>query len=461
MFSADFGRALAKPAAAVFSIFFLAGADSLAADPRERYDLDAARIRLQEQHPELAALRAERDAGAAVRKAAGRLIAKNPELELSAIDARRREATPLSPDTPFFHRQSELAGSGWEVGLRQAFETGGQRGLREKVAELEYREKDAALRERRAVLLGELASHYFGYRLQKELNEHLTATFRRLRNTLARLGPGYRDPRLGSYVQNAMRANILHIEAARDRAILARQRHLNWLRRALAIEHGAVPDFADDAPALRRLLDETSLPAFDELLARARQRSPALERARLALGRGKAAESLLARGAYPDLSLFAYAGEDRTGSFAAVGFPGSYESNRYVRFGFSLPLPFFARNQTERLRSRASRAGQEKRLVAYENSLADELRLEYEAFQREAGLSRKLHRNVERAESAELVLIRGLLAGRLSFLEFWAEHDRHHELFLEYIATTLAALQARGRLESLSGFEWNAAEAAR
>ncbi len=408
-------------------------------------DLDAARQRMFAHHPELAALEAERQARLGQKITAGRW--RNPELEVSAVNLTRRQSEVLLPDQPYVFRNRASAGPGWEAGIRQEIETGGQRGIRVNIKDMDVREQERLLARRRIELGAELNRHFFGYHAEGEMQHHLEAIYRRVQNAMARLGPGYRDPRLGVYVQGAMRSNLLHMEAARERATLEKNTHLNWLRAAC----GGDVTFVDDPKTLTRLLDASRLPPLEDLVERARNDSPVLALGRIAVERSRAEAALAGREISPSLTLFAYVGEDRTGRFAAVDASGDSESNRYVRAGLSFPLPLWNRNQGERVAARAREGGALASLAARERSLERELRLEYEFFTREASLSLRLAQAVERAESAEGVLIDALLSGRLSFLEFWTEHDRHHELLLEYIATTKAALEARGRLESLTG----------
>ena len=373
------------------------------------------------------------------------LISEAPSLEASVTRGTNKdsiEALDLNYSAQV--NGKEVPVKGWELGISQKVEIGGQRGLRQDQKAAEKSLYEARLTSTQLEARSRARDLYLQAALLEEWEEHLTEHLSRFYRLRARFGGSYIDRRLGNYSIVALNMGIQTLKSERDEVSILKRK----MMRELALMVGE----RTDALKLQGI-DSVSMPALPPLpeLEEAMENQGVTLKERRARWEARMKESdLESRKLWPSPSIFLYGGERTVNSGSTVSvYPGSRET--YMRAGIQFPLSFvgpesktpdIARLQAEKakveLDTERSRASLQLK-AAYEN---------YESLKKQY-MQMKLF--LVQAERFLPALDQALMGRRISYFEFWGEHERYHALFQRSLDVRLQAARALGEIEILTG----------
>ena len=403
---------------------------------------------LQANNPDLAAARAQilRYRGEQTRVSP--VLPDNPHMELNYRTGSRTES-PLI-DT---NRNLVLPGEGqrirgYEGGLSQEFETAGQRGLRMEIAGNGIEGAKIELSRVELKLIGMFRLRYYAHSARGEMVEHLSEHRRFLRNIRSRLGTNFRDPRIGPYALTAFDTDLTALDADIQKQEIAWMENLMNLRRLGVVmsRETATDDyqtfvFPDPTPDER-------------ILTLARENNFDLRLSRLELQSAETSVDLADRTVFPNVTAFAFAGHEIYGDASLSPSLSVSERNDYIRLGIRVPIPVVNRNQGEREIARAR--------VEIEKARSEKARLEAESgavyalekYSAQIKLIREMSGKLKAAESSLGAISEAFVSRRISYIEFWSEHERWHDIHIRYLETYLSTLDSLTDLELAVGLPY-------
>ncbi|MBI3395365.1 MAG: TolC family protein [Spirochaetia bacterium] len=345
-------------------------------------------------------------------------LSKNPELEMGV--KRTYSGGP--------------GGNGWEAGLSQEFEVAGQAAVRRRLAEL--RRREASLKARLDVLevRSKVRTAFIRFQSSAPLLEHLSEHTEQLRTWEARGFP--RDVRMGPYTGKAGRAALAILETNMNRT----RTDMSFARTEITRIIGTAPEVSacdtglfPDLPSVESL--DVSQGAVMSLL---KNRIEVAQEER----------TLAGLNAVPSVSVFLFGGSQT----AQAVFPSATaDRENYVRFGLRIPLPVFDTGAPAKTSSDAVLEGARREMDGAARRWIETVRLDLERYQAEKQAYVRLARVREEGRGYSGMLETAYLSGRITFYEFWGEHDRWHELENQYAETAVRLAQSLGRIESGAG----------
>lgn len=379
------------------------------------------------------------------------LLQSNPELELSTLRGKVRTNPVVDPglEGPLLGEKQTL--SGYEIGLSQQLETGGQRGLRMEESAHEIAGLTATRELRmREVYFGiqrELASLAAHLQMTALLDEHILGVS--AVETLYRNG-AIRDARLGMFVLDSIRSDIAIMRIERSGFELDRLTSLANLRElvpgqskfTVPVDPRTFPSPPDESLVRSRMNDEN--PLVKANIAAVKQSHASLE--------------LAGRRIYPDVTVFLGMGEDRRGRGYTIAAPPltsgpQAERERYFRLGVRVPIPVFNRGQglEEEARSDLAKAS------ILDSTTRNKLEAQALAI---LGRYAQLRHNIKDI-SGQIAGRRAIFArlsaavqsGRMGYTEFWSEQSKWITLERDLYRAVLGCIQARADLEILTGLD--------
>lgn len=393
-------------------------------------------VRLAEKDVQIARSREEK---------AQSMIPEAPSLEASVTRGTSKNSIEvLDPDYTAATNDKKLSVRGWEVGISQKVEIAGERGLRQEESGARRVYYEARLNSQQLQTRAKAREIYLQASLLQEWDQHLTEHLNRFYRLQARFGRGYIDRRLGNYSLVALNMGIQTLKSERDEVRLLKSK----LLRELSILTGQ--------PSASLKLDSIDsikmpdLPPLEELRSAMNENGIVLKEKRALLAAQMKAADLESRKLWPSPSLFLYGGERTVNSSAQVTVsPANREA--YMRAGIQLPLAFLGpeRNNAAIERQIAEKAMVELETEATRSSLQLEAAYEnYNSFRKQYN---QMHAFLVRAERFFPALEQALMGRRISYFEFWGEHERYHGLFQKSLDVRLNAARAIGELELLTG----------
>lgn len=349
------------------------------------------------------------------------LLNENPELELAAQSG---------------------AKSGFGVGLSQEIEVGGQRGLRIEEKALETEVQRLNLRRVSTNVRGRLRSAFYlhsrGASILKDLRRHQES----LLALRARLGAGFRDPRLGKFAAPAFDADLTRLEGRIGLFDLESKGVESELKALLLL--GPTDSLADRDISLLKL---PAMRSKETAIAILSARSPDVLSAKLRVSLAEKGGELARARVYPNPTLFASVGQERERPTLSI----SRADDKFVRIGIRMPLPVFDRNQgrVEVADAQTVFARTElERVVRETETSALHTFAEY-AFYRQHAL--KLEQSLALADRTIPFVSEAFEQRRLSYVEFWGEQERWFDIHFQFADALRGALTSLGKLETILG----------
>ena len=191
------------------------------------------------------------------------------------------------------------------------------------------------------------------------------------------------------------------------------------------------------------------LPPLEELSRDMEQGAVLKEREALLKSREKE-QDLESRKLWPSPSLFLYGGERTSNTDAMVSvYPGNRET--YMRAGIRLPLGFLGpeRKSSDIAAQRAEKARVELETATDRSRV--QLKASYQNYESLKGQYLQMNRFLIQAERFLPALDQALMGRRISYFEFWGEHERYHALFQRSLDVRLNAAKALSEMELLTG----------
>ncbi|MCB1139251.1 MAG: TolC family protein [Leptospiraceae bacterium] len=338
----------------------------------------------------------------------------------------------------------KLPMKGWEVGISQKFEIAGERGLRQEEMGARKRYFEARLSNQQLQSRAQARELYLQVSLLQDWEQHLSEHLVRFYRLQARFGGGYIDRRLGSYSLVALNMGIQTLKSERDEVRTLKEK----LMRELSILVGQPSsDLKLDSIDSIKMPD---LPPLEELRAAMEENGVVLKEKRAFLESRVKAADLESRKLWPAPSLFLYGGERTLNSGAQITVsPANRET--YMRAGIQLPLAFLG---PERQNSTIERQKAEKARVELEaetSRSALQLEASYRNYESFRAQYLQMHNFLIRAERFFPALEQALMGRRITYFEFWGEHERYHSLFQKSLDVRLNAARALSELELLTG----------
>ncbi len=374
------------------------------------------------------------------------ILPDNPYLELNYRNGNRAQSRTISPDLYGFYGSESQNSYGTELGISQEFEVAGQRSHRMDAARLGLDVAGSDLKKLELDAFSRLRLYYFGYSARLEILEHLKGHQVSLRGIRRRLGNNFRDPRIGPYAIIAFDTDLVTLDGEiQKQQILALENERSL--RFLGIDAGekiAVPDF-----------ESISLPPAPEAgraVESAKKNSLDLKFAELSVSAAESGLELAQSEAYPNVTLFFSTGRDIYGNSSIspnVGIPS--ERNDFVRFGLRIPVPVVNRNQGGREIARANLASQKIKLDRVQRELEFSVKSAVEKYRLRLELLAEMKANLRAAEQSLSAISEALIQRRISYIEFWSEHERWHDIHIRYLDTFINALEYLGQMEAHIG----------
>ncbi len=126
-----------------------------------------------------------------------------------------------------------------------------------------------------------------------------------------------------------------------------------------------------------------------------------------------------------------------------------------MRLGFRIPLsvagPDRAAKDVAAVESRI--AAEELRLI--QAQLKRQVLAEAETYRTLRQKYRELQQTLDKSEPVIEVMEDALVSRRVTYFEFWSEHERFHDILIKMGESRLRAADTLGRLEILTGTEFN------
>lgn len=398
-------------------------------------------------HPEILSADAKYRRNAAIARKEGRFLTQAPEVEISVTRGSSKEAVDITglPNTALSQGQDRDVSS-MEAGISQKIDIAGQNVLRSESAETGLMQNRLEREKTQQLILSEVRQNYLTGASIDEWLEHLNSHIYRLRVLQRRTGGNYTDKRLGRYGAVALNSGIASLVS--HRIEMTGQR--NRIHRELKIATGIEMD--------REIkLDQTTgklpdIPAVARLLAFAKDNSYETRIERAKLIRKQNERKLASRRLIPSPEFFVYGGRETIGTedqFTIV----NAEKQSYVRFGMRLPLDFLGPASDDTEIAAEENKVQEIRLEQIEKNLESYIRIEAETYNNEVKRYKTLHAASEQMERFMPLLENAMLTRRISFFEFWGEHERYHQMVLDMIQARINAYRSLTQLEILTGMD--------
>ena len=366
------------------------------------------------QHPELAAAKREILASeAAIRQAR---MPPNPELSIVMEDLRAERRST-------------------SVQINQAFELGGKRGARTKLAQFQLSAAENELRIKAAEIRAAVSQHFFAVLIAQERQRiaMISLELAQRSNEAAnkQVGLGKIAPLAANKAAVAQAGVKLELAQANSELQIAKQ------SLALSLGLGAANSFPAEQQFLGEFNTLPSLPTLETLLQSLPQ-SPLMQRAQIEVAKREAMTALEKTQQVPDLTLSLGAKrEQETGRQQAI-------------FGLSIPLPLFERSHLQEVLARGDKARDELR--ASEIRAQSELR---QAHQR-LSLAREQAALLEKevlpiAQNAFDSAMKGFEYGKFNFLDVLDAQRSLLQAKTQYLHTLSDAQQAASEIQVLIG----------
>lgn len=376
------------------------------------------------------------------------LVQTSPEIELSYEKGKTQYPIGYFDTIP---SAEELKSQSYEIGIKQQIEVTGARQLRihestsrkaiaEKLFELEKLQARSRLRQ-----------DYLSISIHKEMMDHLNEhviRFVRMRSTF---GNGYFDRRLGNYTMTALDMGIASLKASLaersteyDKSILEMKRQLGLLNSEsnhninIEIEDFQTIPFSD-LPDKNTLISD----AKNGLMILLSQDQIEAE---------KAAQQIAARKILPFVELLAATGKRNLGNYSSVSFQNNVaERENYFKVGLRIPIGLWGAETYESNIKEIDQKIAEHELLQLQDRLTSQIINEITTYERQRQSFNELHRSFIKSEPLLLALESALIARRITYFEFWSEHERLHEILSRMGQARLEAAATLGRLEILTG----------
>ncbi len=409
---------------------------------------DQALQRMIEKNPEVQILRAEVEVARAHRQKSQLLLPANPRLDLSATDGRRKLASVIDGSINNSTFKNEQGISGYEVGLQQEIEIAGQRGLRKEATRSEVEATEKRFQHQILLLSGQLRRVYYHRSSFFDISEHLKEHLQHLQSIRARMGTTFRDPRLGAYVKSAIEADIATLESETAEAQIAYLKADQQLKQMIGLDPDAVIRTEEvDAMQFRAL---PPLQTFRE--ATMGQRHD-LQAAQKEMDMRKSLLALEQRKLFGAPTLYLYGGRTTFGnsSLNSTVIGPQSERETYIRAGITIPIPVVDTNAYGKREADARLVASENELERMTRQALGDVTDAYQRYSEKYHLLPDIMHASERLHTNRAALAEALLRGRISYFEFWSEHERLHSMTLLYHSTFLDTLDALSDLEIMSG----------
>ncbi len=399
-------------------------------------------------NPALRIREAQLEAARAREKQAGLPIIDNPEFEIGVTSSSRRYSRVMSTDPMDWTSNAAQKGSGIEAGITQKLRLSGAQGLQHKVRQneslsVEYMGKFELIR-----IKGEVRKQFYRRSAMAAMQSHLEKHVNELKALQTRLGPNFRDPRLGSYAKEALAADI----------------------QMLISEHSAAINEFRDADLMLRLLagiDKESpievvspesfafpkLPEAQSLIKAAYENRPDLKSLQAKKEAARIQITKEERSRYPDPTVFVYVGQSGYGSMSSTPhYPGpEAEKDQYVKTGIRIPLPIFDTNRYGIDEAKARYAENVAATEYVTKTLETEVISARSRYIELTGNLKGMEKSLDRLENNSPGFSQALINGRIGYFEFFSEHERMHGLLTRYYGTFINSLDALATLENAVG----------
>ncbi len=384
----------------------------------------------------------------AMKENAGIIVPSNPELEISHVRGEKETSLVLEPGLQGPIQRSGQRLSGFEAGLSQELEIAGQRGLRLEIADLRLELARVTLQHRSGEIRALLRREYYAAAAAGSLQEHLTHHIATLRSL-----PPLRDAKMGTYVNTAVLADLSDLESERADAGIQSDRALGNLR-LLCNDPSWDNEITAKVAALRLVTFVFPRPPeAGSLTERALAQNTQIRMISLRGRLAKSGATLAERSMLPNVTIFAVFGTETTGSGRlATGFVGpASERQQSVRFGLRMPLPIFQRNQNVRTEADFDDKNAELEAARLRREIEINLPVAVKAYARLYAQLESLRPLLVPSETSLARIDAALRGGRISYLEFWSEHERWHETEKRYLKVVMDLAGAWAEMETLSG----------
>lgn len=402
--------------------------------------------------PALMEARAKITGAKARQKQTELILPSNPHLSLIYGDGTFSQGANFSGATTDLLSAGDAKTHSYEVELRQEIPVTGEQSNRRKAAKTDVAITEERLRIERLNLKNNLRILYYRRSALNEMNEELEHHIEHLGVIRRRLGANYRDPSLGDYARTAFFADLSAIQLHKSQIESEFRRADIRLKSFIGLNANQLLDTDS--------LDDSSfpkLPPADTLTTLMMKNHPEYRLAKLQRRRAADEREVQESRRYSNPSLFIQGGEavQRNSSTApTVGGPSS-ERERYVRAGITFSLPVVDNNESGILEAKAMEKAGDARIDMLERTLHASLDEAMVRYTKSIGQIRQLTSAMQKLETHHHRLSQAFVQGRLTYLEFWSEHERWHSTLELYHANNLEALEARAALEYLIGQDLN------
>ncbi len=373
------------------------------------------------------------------------LISESPSLEASITRGSNRDSIEaLDLNYTAQVNGKEVPVKGWELGLSQKVELGGQRGLRQDQKAAEQTLYEAKLNATQIEARSRARDLYLQAALLEEWEEHLTEHLNRFYRLKTRFGGSYIDRRLGNYSIVALNMGIQTLKSERDEVTMLKRKMMRELALMVGEESDSLKLQSIDSVTM------PSLPPLNELQESMEKQGTTLKERRARLEARIKEADLESRKLWPSPSIFVYGGERTVNSDATVSvYPGSRET--YMRAGIQFPLSFVGpeRKSPDIARLQADKARVE--LDTEQTRATLQLKAAFENYESLKKQYMQMKLFLIQAERFLPALDQGLMGRRISYFEFWGEHERYHALFQRSLDVRIQAARALGEIEILTG----------
>lgn len=402
-------------------------------------------LQLSEQSPDvhIQALRVQREKKQ--QEQASTLLPAAPELDLSYERSRTQYPAGYFDTVP---TEERMQGRSYEVGVRQQIDVSGSRSSLRKEAEHRTSLAEHMLRLEKLQARSRLREAYLGISIHGHMSEHLDEHTKRFTRLKAAFGEGYFDRRLGAYTSSALDMGIASLQADYIDSQTSYRNSTLALRKELGLTHEdslVVEDFSKIP--LPELKDDA------QLIEKARAGLPVLlGRDRIAMA--QAAEEMASRKIFPFVELFAAAGKRDLGNYSSPTFQNNApERENFWKFGVRIPLGIFGPERFGSDVAAADRQIAEEELKRFEQRLDLLVKQEIALYRGEKASYERLYRTFVKSEPLTQALEAALVSRRITYFEFWGEHERLLDILTRMGEARLKAAASLGRLEILVGEE--------
>ncbi len=378
---------------------------------------------------------------------ASTLLPAAPEVDLSYEKSRTQFAPGYFDDLPV---SESLNGRAYELGINQQIDVSGSRRSQREEAKHRISLARHLLQLERLQTRSRVREAYLAISVHDQMSKHLHEHTQRFFRLKAAFGSGYFDRRLGAYTSSALAMGIASLQADHTESITARDTAILNLKSELGPaaanrDRIEVQDFTK--------IPLPDLPDEETLKRKARQGlSVMVGRDRIAMAR--AAEELASRKILPFVELFATAGKREQGNYGSFSFQNNTaERERFWRFGIRIPLGIFGPERLQSDVAATDRKIAEIELQQLEKRLDLLVARERTEYINQKASCERLYRTFVQSERLIRALESALISRRITYFEFWGEHERLHDILQKMGQARLKAAAALGRMEMLIGEE--------